>query len=138
MPQALPPELDLLQLGPQTLGSRLTLDRKRPVSRLRAWMREAEEGERFGLAQPPLGATCGREAAPFEPTGFLGMQGQAELGEALPEFLEAAFGIVSMLEPHDEITRVADDDDVAASTVRSPVLSPPIQDLVELHVRQER
>ena len=136
--QAVQAEFTLLQLGPQALESRLTLDRKRPPPGLRALVRAAKEGERFWFAQPPLGSTFRRVAAELDQAGFLWMQLQAELGEALPQFLEAAFGIVAMLEPHDEIICVPDENDLAPCVVFSPVLSPQVEYLVEESIRQQR
>ncbi len=101
-------------------------------------MREAQEGERLWLAQTTLGSAFGREAAELDQAGFLWMQFQAELGEAPPEFLEAAFGIGAVLEPHDEIIRVPNDDDIALCVVLSPVLSPEVEHVVEEYIRQER
>jgi hypothetical protein len=101
-------------------------------------VREAEEGERFWFAQPTLGPTFDREAAELEQAGFLWMQFQAELNETPPEFLEAAFGVVALLEPHDEIICVPDENDLAPCVVFSPVLSPQVEYLVEESIRQQR
>ena len=101
-------------------------------------MREAEKGERFWFAQPTLAASFGRKAAELEQAGFLWMQFQAELSKSPPEFLKAAFGIVTMLEPHDEIICVPDDDYLALCVVFSPVLSPQVEYIVEEYIRQER
>jgi hypothetical protein len=136
--QASQPSLDLLQLGSHALGSRFALDRKRPSPCLPALVREAEEGERFWLAQSTLVSAFDREAAELDQAGFVWMQVQAELREAPSEFLKAAFGIGAVLEPHDEIVRVPDDDRIALCVVLSPVLSPQIEYVVEKYIRQER
>jgi hypothetical protein len=135
---ALPPSLDLVELGPHALGGRLALDRKRSSPRFPALVREAEEGKRFWLAQATLGSAFRRQAAEFDPAGFLWMPFQAELGEAPPKLLEAPFGIGTVLEPHDEISRVPDDDDVALGVAFSPVLSPQVEYVVQENLRQER
>jgi len=99
-------------------------------------VREAKEGERFWLAQATLGSAFRREPAELDQTGFVWVQFQAELGEALPEFLEAAFGVFTVLEPHDEIIRVPDDDHIALCGLCSPVLSPQVKYIVEKNIRK--
>jgi hypothetical protein len=56
--QPLPqPLTEGLQLGAHPLACRLSLDRKRPLPRRPAVVREAEEGERFRLALTALAAS---------------------------------------------------------------------------------
>jgi hypothetical protein len=100
-------------------------------------VREAQEGKRFWLAQSTLGSTFRRKAAELDQARLVWMQDQAELGEALPKFSEAAFGVGTMLEPHDEIIRISDDNHVALCEVRSPVLSPEVEDIVEEYIRKQ-
>jgi hypothetical protein len=133
--EAVQPSFNLVQLRPHALGGGRTLDRKRPPPRLPALMREAQEGERFWLAQSTLGPAFSREATELQQTRLVRMQDQAELGETLPEFAEAAFGILTVLEPHDEIIRVPNDDDIAPCVVFSPVLSPEVEHVVEKYIR---
>ena len=130
--------LDLLQLGPHALSDGFAFDRKRPLPSLPALMGEAKEVERFWLAQSTPGSAFGREASEFDQARFVWMQFQAELGEALLKILETAFGIGTVLEPHDEIIRVPNDDDVALSVVFPPVLSPEVEDIVQEYVRKQR
>src|SRR5262249_58837705 len=104
---------DRLQLRAHALGDRLSLDRKRSLPRRPAVVREAEEVERFRLAQTTLGSTFRRKTAELDQACFVRVQFQAELGKSPPKLLEAALGVGTVLEPHDEIIRVTNDDDVA-------------------------
>jgi hypothetical protein len=134
---ALKRRVDRMQLRPQALGGRLTLDRKRSLPGRPAGVREAQEVERFRLSLTPLGAAFGRKAAEFEQAGFVGVQFQAELDEPPPEFLEATLGVGTVLEAHDGIIRVPDEDHLADSVLLSPLFDPEVQDIVEEYIRQE-
>ena len=77
-----------------------------------------------GSPRPRLGSAFGRKAAELDQACFVPVQFQAELRTSPPKLLEAAFGVGTVLEPHDKIIRVADDDDVAFGVLLSPLLDP--------------
>ncbi len=66
------------------------------------------------------------------------MQLQPELGEARPEFLQTRLSLVLVLEADHEIVRVAHDDHISAAAVLPPPSYPQIEDIMKIHVRQER
>src|SRR5208282_4560220 len=61
---------EVLQLGSEPLGNRLTLDSKRPFPRRTATVREAEKVERFRRTLTPLLTSLGRIAAELEQAGL--------------------------------------------------------------------
>jgi hypothetical protein len=135
---ALKLRLERVQLRPQALGSRLTLDRQRPLPGHSAGVRETQEVERFRLSLTPLGSSFGRKTAEFDEAGFVRVPFQAELDQPPPKFREATLGVGTVLKPPDEIIRVPDEDPLADRGLLSPLFDPEVQDLVEEYLRQER
>jgi hypothetical protein len=66
------------------------------------------------------------------------VQGQAELLEAFPQFAEEPLGLVTVLEPHDEVVSITHDDYVTSRGLGPPLLNPQVEDVVQKHVCQER
>ena len=85
-------------------------------------MREAQEVERLRLALAPLARAFGRIAAELDQSGFVRVQLEAELLQAFRKFSQKAFGVRSILESHDEIVGVADDDHRAACVPLPPLV----------------
>ena len=83
----------LTQLGRYPFRDRLAPQREPSLPRLRAYVREAEKGERFGPPETAPSAVLGGEAPELNQTGFLGVQFQAELGETLRQVLVELLGI---------------------------------------------
>ena len=118
----------LAQLGPQPLGRRLPLHDEAPAPVLPTTdVGEAQERERLRLALPALLPVLGGEPPEFDQSRLLGVQSQAELLQATPEFSEEAFGIAAVLEPHDEIVGIAHDDHVARGGPGPPLLDPQVE-----------
>jgi len=69
-------------------------------------VREAEEVERFRLAQAPGRPVAGGEPPELDQPGLVRVQLQPELREPLPKPGQEPLGVVTVLEPDDEIVRL--------------------------------
>jgi hypothetical protein len=124
---------DLPQLRLQALAHRLSQDGEAAPPRLSAAVREPEEVERRRL-----GPTLTREAAEGNQSRLVRMQLQTELREPLAQLGPEPFGLMSMLEAHDEAIGETDHDDVAAGLPFPPSLDPEVEDVMEIEVGQQR
>jgi hypothetical protein len=87
-------------------------------------MGESQEVEAFWLAasSPLVAFDC--EPAELNQPCLVGMQCQAELFHAGTQLAKESLGIVAVLEPHDEIVRIPNDDDIARGVSMTPLLNP--------------
>ena len=97
-----------------------------------------QEGERFRLPEPPLLPVPGCIPAELDKAGLVGVQLQGELREPVAEVAEELLGVTLMLEPDDEVVRPAHDHHVTARLTPPPLPGPPVQDVMEVHVGEER
>ena len=63
--------------------------------------------ERLRFVGTPPFAVVRRKASELDEPGFVGVQAQAELLKVLLKVLQELFGLAAILEPDDEIVRVA-------------------------------
>jgi hypothetical protein len=85
-----------------------------------------------GLAQP-------RRVRPeLDEPGLVRVKFQGELREPAAQLLKEPFSIVLELEPHDEVVREAGNDDIPPRPRLPPVTSPQVQDIMQIHIRQQR
>jgi hypothetical protein len=131
---------DLAQLGLQPFADGLPQHREAPVaSLLRADVRESEKRERLGLALTAPTPVVGREGSELDEAGFVGMQFEFELSEALLKFSLEPLGIHLAVEAQHDVIGEPDDDDVAVGPLLSPCLDPEIERMEsrpkELHLR---
>lgn len=102
--------LDLAQLGLHPFADGLPQHREAPVAPVpRANMREAEEVERLGLALAAPASVIGREGSELDEAGFVGMQFEFELSEALLKFFLEPPGIHLALEAQHDVVGEPDD-----------------------------
>jgi hypothetical protein len=101
-------------------------------------VREAEEVERLRLAEAPGCPVTGGEPPELDQPGLLGMQLQVELRKPLTEVPEELLGVTKMLEPDDKVVGEAHDDHVATRMPPSPLPGPPVEDVVEVDVGEQR
>lgn len=71
----------------------------------------------------PLTVSVTGVSAPSAPTSQLGQE---------------PLGLVLVRESHDKIIRVADDDHIAGRVTLSPLIHPQVQNIVQVHIRQQR
>jgi hypothetical protein len=93
-----------------------------PGSALPAYVPEAQGREGLRLSQSAPASTFGRIHAELDQSRLVGMQLQPELLESLLELGLEPFGILPVLEAHDEIVRETDDDDVTFRVSLSPIV----------------
>src|SRR6266511_1772908 len=135
-PQAL--VFDLGQLGPHPLRDGLALQPEAPGLRLPAIMREAEEVERLGLADASRLAGPGGVAPELDEPRLVGMQFQTELRQPLAKVGEEPPSVTLMFEPGDKVISEAHDDHVTVGVATSPLPGPPVEDVVEVDVGEQR
>jgi len=82
-------------------------------------------------------SVVGGEPPKLDQSRFVGVQNQSEPDEAFPKLVQEPFGLVAMLESHDEIIGITHDNDIARSELRPPLLNPQVEDVVQVHVGQQ-
>src|SRR5271157_4421688 len=119
-----------LGFGPEALGNGLASDGEAfPGAGSTADMSETQEIEGFRLPltqATPTGFGVGTE---FDQTRFIRVKGEAETSETLLKVL---------LESHDEVVRVSDDDNIPLCMMASPLLYPQVQDVMKIHIGKQR
>jgi len=70
--------------------------------------------------------------------GFVGMQFQPELRKSLSKVGQEPLCVILILEASGEIVREAHDDHVAARVAFPPPLDPQVEDVVQVHVSEQR
>jgi hypothetical protein len=53
------------------------------------------------------------------------------------QVVQESLGLVTMLEPQDEVIGLANDDDVAVGVPLPPLLHPQVEQVVQVHVREK-
>ncbi len=66
------------------------------------------------------------------------MQFQVELRKPLSKIIEEPFRITEVLEPDYEVVREPGDDHVAPGVLQPPLPGPPVEDVMKVHVREQR
>jgi hypothetical protein len=69
---------------------------------------------------------------------LLRMQFQAELRQALPEFLQKSLRFRSALETHHQIVGIPDDNDIAPGHFLAPGFDPQVEYVMQVDVRKQR
>jgi hypothetical protein len=77
-------------------------------------------------------------ATKLDQARFLGMKLKPERPEASPHVCWKCSAISLMFEPCDQIVGVPDDNHVSMRVSVTPLLGPEIEDVVEIHVCQQR
>jgi hypothetical protein len=119
-----------LQLRPHALRDGLALHRKQPFPCGPTIVREPKESKRFRFPQTTLAPPFGRKTAKLDQACLVRVECQAKLLKAFPKFSETAFGVGAVLEPHDEIIRIAYDDHIALCVLLPPLFDPEVEDIV--------
>lgn len=130
--------LDLAQLGAHSLGVSDALEIETPLPILRADVREAEEGERLRLAETSLLTSLGGKPTELDQPRLLGVQLQEELREPVAQLLVEPFGVIPVLEAHHEVIGETHDHYVPVRVPGPPLVSPQVENMMQIHVRQER
>jgi hypothetical protein len=129
---------DRLQLGLHARPHRPPKHRELPGSGRGTDVREPEkiEARRFPLATgSPVVAG---EPTKLQPPCLRGMQHQPEPRESFAQVREKLLGVVSTFEAHHEVVGKAHDDDVAGRVAPTPLVSPEVEDIVQVEIGQER
>ena len=99
VPAPLEAVIDLDKLGLHPFGDGDALEPELAAPALPADVREAQEGERFRLPEPPLLPGPRLHPAELDKAGLVGVQLQGELREPVAEVAEELLGVTLMLEP---------------------------------------
>jgi hypothetical protein len=98
---------------------------------------EAEEGKSLRLPDPASLPILGSEPAELDEPRLSGMQFQVESPESFPKIRMEPNGIGLVLEAHNEVISIPDDDHVASSMLLPPLIGPQVENVVQVDVRQE-
>jgi len=130
--------LDLGQLRPHPLRDGLALQPEPSVLGLPAGVREAEEVERLAFPDA-TGCSCPGSIAPeLDESRLVGVQLQTELRPPLTKVGKELLRIGLMLESGHKVISKTNDDDVTVGILPSPLPDPPVKDVVEVDVGQQR
>src|SRR6478609_10838178 len=138
MPAPLQLVSDLPQLGPHPFRLGLAPNPEPPLLPGRTDVRETEEGERLRLTQSARLTTFCRVASEFDQPRLGRVKLQTELGEPVAQRGKEPVGVVTMLKPDGEVVSETHDNDVAARVVVSPPIDPQVEDVVQVHVGEQR
>ncbi len=129
---------DLFQLRPHPFRDRDALNPEPSAPGRRADVREAQEIERLRLAGPACLPVPGSVPPELDQPRLTRVQFQPELREPAAQLAQEPVGVLPFLEPDDEVVREADDDYVTVRVASPPPVSPQVQDVVQVHVREQR
>ena len=130
--------LDLLQLRHHPLVRRLTPDHEQASRTGSTLVDESKKCERLRFLLSPLAPVHGRESAELQQPRLPRVKFQAELRQPFPKLLQEPLGVGFVLEPHNQIVRVADNNHLPARYLPSPCLCPKVENVVQIHVCQQR
>lgn len=131
--------LHLLQLGTQPCFDRLTAKQEAlAIPRFSTDVGEPQkvEGLRFGQA-PLLPIDLG-VTPKFNQPGLVRMQAKTESLQAFPKVRQKTPCVPHVLESHHEVIRIANEDDFAGGVFLPLLVSPKIEDIMQVNIRQER
>lgn len=74
----------------------------------------------------------------FNQPGLVRMQAKTESLQAFPKVLQKTPCLRHVLESHHEVIRIANEDDFARGVFLPPLVSPEIEDIMQIDIRQER
>src|SRR5208337_1210397 len=137
VPASLEPVIDRSQLRPHLLRDRDSSEVEAPVPVLPTDMGKAEKVERLRLAETPDCPVVSGITPELDQPGLVGVQLEPELRKALTKVMEELLGVTLMLEPADKVVSKAHDDHVTACVLESPLLGPPVKDVMEIDVGEK-
>src|SRR3954452_5011347 len=108
------------------------------LPRLAANVREAEKPERLRLAEPTRRAIPGGMPSELDQPCLFGVELQTELREPVPQLDREPLRVFPMLKSHHEVISEAHDHNVTVRVPRPPLVSPQVQDVVCVDVREQR
>jgi hypothetical protein len=79
-------------------------------------------------------AGAGCKSSEFDQSRLIGMEFEAKRFHSLPQFSDASFGIVPVLEAHHEVIGMPHDDDITPCARASPMVHPQVQHIVQKYV----
>ena len=128
-----------MQLGshPFRVGDPLELEPPR-LPGPRARVREAEKLERLRLADTTRLAIPGGMPPELDQPRLLGIQLQTELREPVTKVSPEPVSVLPMLKSHHEVISEPHDHNVTVRVPSPPLVSPEIEDVVQVDVRKQR
>ena len=97
-----------------------------------------EKVKRLRFPQTPRGPVRGGVPPELDQPSLLGVQFQSELREPLAKLGKEPPRVTLVFEADDEVVRPAHDDHVAAPMAVSPPIDPQVQNVVQVHVSEQR
>ncbi len=121
---------DSLQRRADAFGYADTGDLECAAAGSPAAVSEPKKIERRGFTVSSTFVVSQRKPPEFKQTCLLRVKREAELFHPPAQFSQAAFGVFPKFKAHDEVVRVANDDDVASRVLLTPLLYPQVQYIV--------
>ena len=129
-------KFDLSEFRSHPFRDRLPEHDESPVSCTVARMCETEEVERFWLSLATPLAVVGGKPPKLDQACLVGMQFQAELVEAFPQVFVKLLGIRAVLEAQHNVVGESHHDNVTARVPPAPLIGPPIEHVMQVHIRK--
>src|SRR5260370_8716720 len=95
---------------------------------------EPQEIERFRLSLAPVCSALGSVPAELDKAGFLRVQAERELGQAILEIVQETIRIMPVLEANDCIVVIPHADHTAPNVALAPLMDPEIADIMDIPV----
>lgn len=128
---------DFMEFGTLPFRHRRPHQQELPAMCASAYVGEAQERERAGLPLSILQAILPSKWPESNDTGLFRVERQLELFHPRSHFIEESLCVLTVGESHDDIVRIADDDDFSCCLVLAPVVGPKVEHVVQIHVGQQ-
>ncbi len=129
--------LDDSQLGAHPITARLPLQLEVTPAGAAGDVSETKKRKRLRFAKTAPRAIPGRVAAELDEASLVRMQRECKLLHPLLQFRVKALGVSLVLKAGDNIVGIAHKNDVTVCVVMTPPLSPQVEDVMEIDVRQQ-
>ena len=130
--------LDLPELGSHAVSPCFALELEGPAPGSATDKDEAQECEGLRFAEPPLLSPYRRMAAKLQQACLFPMQVEPELLEPHAQRVPESLRIGLVLEASNDIVGIAHDDHIAGGLTTPPLLSPEIEDIVQVDIGEQR
>jgi hypothetical protein len=129
---------DLLQLGTHALVHCVAQHHESPAPGLSTDVGEAQEVERFRFPHTLPLTLLSSKASELDQTRLFRMNLQTELSHSLFKSIQKLLRVLLVLEAHHDVIGVTHDNHVTVSMPTPPLVGPQVEDVVEVHICQER
>jgi hypothetical protein len=130
--------LDVLQFRPHPRPDGVPTEQKSSLPVDPTDVCEAQEVEGLRFPSTSIVTVALSESSELDDASLVRVELQLILRESIAERCEKLFSITAMLETHYEVVGITHDDDLPSCMPLSPVMGPSVEDIVQVHICEER